>query len=289
MLLGGAVHADGFWGHRLWKDIKRCEYSPCFDLTLVIQLNGVFKFLSSPNITEHYACVGFDEAATVQEGREAADFFLARYGLDATGLPDEAYIDGSSVTPIAGVDAIFTSVVADTEEQFRLIFAATRYNVDYPDQPVKAAFWCIFFREEFTSTGNYNVIIPAGGFICYGSYIIELCNHNHYFCATFLKWKYPYRPLFIRTWTLDFFFRRGPSPYMFEAENLAALLEGEMGFNRGLYYVRGPRPSDGADVFDGHTVIKFPGLAPLDNPFKFRDDRFTCRKTGKFAGGPMVG
>ena len=279
LLLGGLAHADGLWGHRLWKDIKRCDYSPCFDLTLVLQLTGISAFLNSPNITEHYACVGFDDEATAQEGRRAADFFLDNYGVDLTGLPDEAYIDGTIQTTDANSGARLFSAVVDTEEQFRLIFAATRYNVDYPDQPVKAAFWCIRFTREYLSTGDFNGTIPAGSLGCYGSYIIELCKHNHYFCAPFLKSRYPYRPLFIRIWSLDFVMRRGPPPYTFISFNFGAELAGRLGSDRGLFYLReSPRPSDGLTVFDGHLVFRFPGLAPLENPFKFREDRFTCRK-----------
>ena len=121
-----------------------------------------------------FSLVGLDRPGAIAEGRRAAQQLKDRYGIEVSGLPDEAYLSGQ--TDISGYG--FAPIVL--EGDLKLVFG---YSL------VRDVLWRVEFSTNYNSTGDYSGTIPAGAFVHAGNFIIDLCDcrSRRRFCSSLTR------------------------------------------------------------------------------------------------------
>ena len=177
------------------------RYTPCFDVTMSMVLDGVIerKFTMDKDLANEfvnqYKAVGFDIDGIIHTGRQAAARFQERFGVDFTGLAPTNYIMvGGSIPGVA----TFRPFILDRNGSYLLTMASYGEQVQFFNKRVDYGGWLLTFENDYNSTGTFKGVIPKRASLAIGSYVIRPCEGVPYGkCRNILNPANPSKPIFI--------------------------------------------------------------------------------------------
>ncbi|XP_013394305.1 uncharacterized protein LOC106161821 [Lingula anatina] len=155
--------------------------TPCYNYVLTFISDGSANLTnlrgSRSNVLAHHRLAGRSEADAIEEGKRGAAWLKNKYGIDLTGIPDEAYLDGTKAVTIENGALTFSTLHLPRTAMYRLVTASRGETAEFCNVPISDSGWMIAVNEEFQASGTFNSILPKGARLFYGDYIVSLCDH----------------------------------------------------------------------------------------------------------------
>ncbi|XP_013394280.1 uncharacterized protein LOC106161797 [Lingula anatina] len=143
-----------FLGHVPWQrrtDTCQKPETPCYNYVLTLVIDGTVDLSNvqgtRSDILAHQQKAGRSETDAIAEGKRATAWLKNKYGIDFTGIPDEAYIDGTKAVTSEDGAFTFSTFILDPAARYRLVSASKGDKVQFFNTPVSES----GKSESFTS------------------------------------------------------------------------------------------------------------------------------------------
>ncbi|XP_013394307.1 uncharacterized protein LOC106161823 [Lingula anatina] len=155
--------------------------TPCYNYVLTLVIDGTVDLSNvqgtRSDILAHQRLAGRSETDAIAEGKRATAWLKNKYGIDFTGIPDEAYIDGTKAVTSKDGAFTFSTFILDPAARYRLVSASKGDKVQLFNTPVSESGWIVSVNKDVKASGTFNGLLPEGAKILYGDYVTSLCNH----------------------------------------------------------------------------------------------------------------
>ncbi|XP_013394306.1 uncharacterized protein LOC106161822 [Lingula anatina] len=138
--------------HRYLDTCQKPE-TPCYNYVLTFVMDGTVDPNNAPgtrsDFLAHQRLADRSETDAIAEGKRATAWLKNKYGIDFTGIPDEAYIDGTKAVTIEDGAFTFSTYILDPAIKYRLVSASAGDKVQFFNTPVSESGWIVSVNKEF--------------------------------------------------------------------------------------------------------------------------------------------
>ena len=178
-------------------------------------------------------------------------------------LTDEQLVTNNQMIASTDGAAMIFAFTLDQKSRYRLVSASAGDQIQLYNAPLSNGGWAVLIQNEYQSTGELNITMPAGVGTFFGHYIILPCKNQVGRCKSVINPQRPREPIVIHFKTQRYFlFNQAPHAFTYVDLDLFSDVLGE-GYGHGYIPLR-----DGTtNSVDGWQNMVFPA-----NPYPFVQD-----------------